>query len=250
MKTEIDSRHWQQWMPYLIIPFAVLLASIWYLYPEPFDFPMDDTYIHFVYAQNLIDHGKLMFVTASENGVGSTSILWVLLLATGYSLGLSLHLTAKILGIVSLIMVGIQVYLLLRPKLDPVKSLFCALVVVLSGNMLWFGLSGMETVLFLALGLLALLVFRSGKWGWLGIVLGLLVLTRPEGIILAGVIILVEVVHKRVHTGVILAGMILLVLTVPWYGYLLFRTGHILPTSAIGKQLSSTIGTQYVIKKI
>jgi hypothetical protein len=249
MKIETDSRHWSSWIPFFIIPIAVFLTSFWYLFPAPAEFPMDDTYIHFVYAQNLIDHGELMFSSPGESGVGSTSMLWVYLIAAGYSLGLSLHMTTKILGIISLIMVGIQVYYLIRPKLAPVYSLLCALAVVLSGNVLWFGLSGMETVLFLALGLLALLVFRSRKWGWLGVVLGLLVLTRPEGIILAGVIILVEVVHKRIHAGVILAVIILLILTLPWYGYLFLRTGHILPTSAIGKQLSSTIGAQYVVEK-
>ncbi len=248
MKIEVDSRPALNWIPFFIIPFAVLVASIWYLFPEIVEFPMDDTYIHFVYAENLVDHGELMFVAPGENGVGSTSILWVLLLAAGYSLGLPTHLAARILGIVSLIMVGIQVYLLLKPRLSPVNSLLCALAIVLSGNVLWFGLSGMETVLFLALGLLALLVFRSRKWVWTGIVLGLLVLTRPEGIILAGVIMLVEVAQKRFHTGVILAGIILLVLTLPWYGYLLARTGHILPTSAVGKQLSSTIGIKYAIE--
>jgi len=248
MKIKIGSSLALNWIPFFIIPVAVLLASIWYLYPEAVEFPMDDTYIHFVYAENLVDHGELMFVAPGENGVGSTSILWVLLLAAGYSLGLPIHLAAKILGIVSLTMVGIHVCLLLRPRLSPVNSLLCALAVVLSGNVLWFGLSGMETVLFLALGLLAILMFRSRKWVWTGIVLGLLVLTRPEGIILAGVIILVEVAQKRFHTGVILAGILLLVLTLPWYGYLLARTGHILPTSAVGKQLSSTIGIQYAIE--
>ena len=250
MKENLISRLWHNWVPPIIIVSTVLIASMWFLYPEPGEFPMDDTYIHFVYAQNLVDYGELMFNAPGEDGVGSTSLLWVLLLATGYGLGLSLHVTAKLLGIVSLIMVGIQIYLLLKPKLASRISLLCALAIVLSGNMLWFGLSGMETVLFLALGLLALLVFRSRKWGWLGIVLGLMVLTRPEALVLAGAIILFDVIrHKHIHSGIIYTGVILIVLSAPWFGYLILRTGHILPTSAIGKQLTSIVGINYVIEK-
>ena len=247
---ELNSRRWLSWIPFFIIAFAVLFASIWYLYPEPSEFPMDDTYIHFVYSQNLIDYGELMFVSPDEDGVGTTSLLWVLLLATGYSLGLTLHLTAKLLGIASLITVGIQIYLLLKPKFDTRISLLCALFIVLSGNVLWFALSGMETVLFLALGLLALIVYRNRKWSWLGIVLGLMILTRPEALVLASVIILVELIRrKRVHSGIVRTAIFMIVLAAPWFGYLYIRTGHILPTSAIGKQLSSIVGIQYVIEK-
>jgi len=250
MNEILRSRRWHNWVPLIIIVSTVLVASLWFLYPEPSEFPVDDTYIHFVYAQNLLDYGELMFISLGEKGVGSTSLLWVLLLATGYSLGLSLHITAKILGITSLIMVGIQIYFLLKPKLDSRISLLCALATVLSGNMLWFALSGMETVLFLALGLLALLIFRSRKWGWLGIMLSLMVLTRPEALVLAIAIILFEVIrHKRIHSGIVYTGIILIVLSAPWFGYLFARTGHILPTSAIGKQLSSVVSIQYVIEK-
>jgi hypothetical protein len=62
---------------------AVVITSLLFLWPAPFEFPMDDTYIHFVYAQNLVEQGRLMFSFPSEKGVGSTSLLWVLLLAGG-----------------------------------------------------------------------------------------------------------------------------------------------------------------------
>lgn len=250
MKIYLRSRHLPNWIPFAIIVIAVISASLWFIYPEPREFPMDDTYIHSVYAQNLVDHGKLMFTSPNEAGVGSSSILWVLLLATGYSLGISLHVTAKLLGIISLILVGVLIFILLKPKLASGKSLLCALFVVLSGNILWFALSGMETVLFLALGLLSLLIYQSRKWTALGIVLGLMTLTRPEALVLAGVIILVELIrHKRIHFGIVQTGVILIVLAGSWFGYLLVRTGNFMPTSAIGKHLSSVVSIQYVIEK-
>ncbi|MDH5506319.1 MAG: hypothetical protein OEZ02_03785 [Anaerolineae bacterium] len=128
---------------------------------------MDDTYIHFVYAQNLAETGRLMFNFAGEPGVGSTSILWVTLLAIGYKLGLSLHITAKVLGITALVLVGQGVYRLLNSKFPALVSLASALMVILSGNMLWFALSGMETLLFLGLGMTVVAsTVRNAGYGW------------------------------------------------------------------------------------
>ena len=44
-----------------IVVLAVLAAAGAYLWPSPLEFPMDDSYIHFVYAQNLSEHGGLFF---------------------------------------------------------------------------------------------------------------------------------------------------------------------------------------------
>jgi len=40
--------------------------------------------------------------------------------------------------------------------------------------------SGMETILSLALGILTVLAYRWERWKTLGVVLGLMMLTRPE----------------------------------------------------------------------
>jgi hypothetical protein len=211
---------------------------------------MDDTYIHFVYAQNLAEQGRLMFNFAGERGVGSTSLLWVLLLAGGHALGLSMHVSAKALGIASLATVSAGLYLLLRPIWGPVPALAGALLVGLSGNMLWFALSGMETMLFLALGMLALLIYREERWGWLGITLGLLALTRPEGLALAVAVECVELWrHKGIRRGIVVAGLLCALICGPWFGYLLWRTGHVLPTTAVGKQLSLSIATRLVVQR-
>ena len=208
---------------------------------------MDDTYIHFVYAQNLSEQGKLFFSLPDEKGVGSTSILWVLLLASGHKLGLPMHGLAKALGILSLATVGVGLHELLDPIWRRLPAMAGALLIVLSGNMIWFALSGMETMLFLGLGVLALLIYRKELWGWLGIVLGLLILTRPEGLALVVAIACIELWrNKGMQRGFVFASLIGLIICGPWFGYLLWRTGYILPTSAIGKQLTFSIGTRVV----
>lgn len=129
---------------------------------------MDDAYIHFVYAQNLADYGSLFFNLPVENGLGTTSLAWVMLLALGLKAGIPSYLTAKALGMISLAVVGGSIYVLFCSIWRPLPSLIAALAVVLSGNMLWFALNGMETVMFLAIGMLALLAYRQEKWvGWI-----------------------------------------------------------------------------------
>lgn len=131
----------------------VLPAAALFLWPSPAEFPMDDTYIHFVYAGNLSEQGRLFFNNPDEKGVGTSSILWTLILAGGKSLGLSMHWVAKLIGVASLATVGLGLYLLLRPKVPEMPALVGSLAVALSGHLLWFALSGMETMLFLALAI-------------------------------------------------------------------------------------------------
>jgi hypothetical protein len=233
------------WLPLTIIVLTTLSVSIAFLWPSPIEFPMDDAYIHFVYARNLAERGELIFNTSGEKGVGTSSLLWVLLLAGGNRLGLSLHLLAKILGVAVLLTLGMGLYLLLRTYFQPWLALTASLFILLSGHMLWFALSGMETVLFMALGMLAILCYRDKHWKWLGFMLGLMVLTRVEGILLATVIGVVDIRRqKAIRHGLLLAGVICAVISAPWIAYLLWRTGYLLPTSGIGKRLSTAVGIQ------
>jgi hypothetical protein len=206
---------------------------------------MDDSYIHLVYAENLSEHGRLFFNTPGEKGVGTSSLLWVLILAAGNWAGLSMHWVAKLVGVTCLAAVGIGLYHLLHPLLSPWAALAVALLVTLSGHMLWFALSGMETMLFLALGILALLCYREQRWGWRGVTLGLLVLTRMEGIILALVIGGFDIWrHRTIRGGLLVAGAMSGLICCPWILYLWLRTGYFLPTSGIGRHFSNIAGIQ------
>ena len=253
------------WLPFLLIAAVLLSLAALFLFPSAWEFPMDDTYIHFVYAQNLAERGQLFFNTPGETGVGTTSLTWVLLLAGADRLGIPLHLAAKVLGLLSLVGAGWGLYLLLRPLFGSLPALALALLVTGSGHMLWFALSGMETALFLALGILALLLYRDRRPFALGITLGLLALTRPDGLALAAAMALIEFASwfRRCRGGRLQAPhpilarlwkttlpfLLCLLVCAPWFGYLLWRTGHILPTSAVGKQVSSLIGIRLVVSQ-
>ena len=246
-KVKNDIRDIPDWFVIGLIGIIIVIEGCVFLLPAPIDFPMDDTYIHFVYADNLISHGKLFFSDVSEKGVGATSPLWVFLLAGLKLLGVPLLISAKALGMIALIVVSGGIYVLFRSVW---KSPFLLLAVILlstSGNLIWFSLSGMETMLFLAAGILALIAYREEKWIYLGILLGLIILTRPEGIILLAATVLIDLwVYRYIRRRLLMAILICITISAPWFIYLYWRTEHFLPTSAIGKRFTFNIGLDYI----
>jgi hypothetical protein len=233
------------WLATAIIVVTVIAVASIFLLPAPLEFPSDDTYIHFVYARNLSEHGRLFFNFPDEVGVGTSSLLWVLILSAGNWAGVSMHWIAKLVGVVSLAVIGIGLYYLLRPLFPSWVALVGALLVTLSGNMVWFSLSGMETVLFLALGILALLCYREERWGWLGLLLGLLIITRIEGVLLALAIGLFDTWrHQAIRRGLLVAGLSSLLICGPWFLYLWQRTGSLIPTSGQGKHYNMIASIQ------
>lgn len=228
--------------------FAIVIVSLIFLWPSYVEFPMDDAYIHFMYAQNLAETGRLYFSVPDEVGVASSSLLWVLLLAGGYKLGLSMYVVSKVLGIASLATVGIGVFVLLDSVWPRWKSLTAGLLLSLSGNMLWFSLNGMETSLFLAFGVIALLLYRAGRWGWLGMILGLMILTRPEGMFLAVALGLMDLLaRRRLTRDLVLTAALTILICAPWFLYLQWRTGDFLPTSAGAKQFTFFVAIDYMV---
>ena len=239
--------HPPSWLVLGLIGGIITVEAIVFLFPTPMEFPMDDTYIHFVYADNLITHGKLFFSDVNEIGVGSTSLLWVFLLAGLKLSGIPFFISAKVMGVMGLMVVSGGVYALLRPVWKSPFLLLAVFLISISGNLLWISLSGMETSLFFALGILALLAYQYKKWIPLGALLGLMILARPEGLILFVIIICVDLwINRGLRRELVFVVLLCAVISAPWFTYLYLRTGYLLPSSAIGKQLTFFIGMDYV----
>ncbi|MFN2196443.1 MAG: hypothetical protein ACK2UW_10005, partial [Anaerolineales bacterium] len=103
-------------------------------------------------------------------------------------------------------------------------------------------MSGMETILFLALGIAALLCYREERWVLLGIFLGLLILTRIEGFALAFVIAGFDIWRvKTIRSGLLVTGLVSGLICFPWILYMWLRTGHMVPTSGIGRRFSNIL---------
>lgn len=233
------------WTPYLVIILAVICVTGYFLWQVPFEVPMGDSYVHFVYAKNLVDYQEFTYNPGIQEGIGTTSFLWVVILAFFQLFGVTPVIASTILGICLLAISGCLVFNLAQrviPKEPQIKkSLFAtavALLAVLPGSMIWIALSGMETILFLTLGLFSLWLYAGEKWGFLGAALGLLALTRIEGIILAGLIVLVEFFrNRRVCANILKLIIPLFVLIAPWLIYLQIREGVPFTTSFQGRQI-------------
>ena len=71
------------------LPLMVLitLGAVWAIFPkDPGIFPLDDAYIHLNYIENLAETGTLSF-NPGELSTGTSSPLWVAIIAPFYKLG-------------------------------------------------------------------------------------------------------------------------------------------------------------------
>lgn len=234
-----------KWAYYSLFLIAGLAISLIFLWGNPEEYPMGDSYIHFQYARNLALHGELVYNPGIEEGIGSTSFLWVAVLAFFQLLGISPLIMAKILGISMLMICSILIFEISLKILgnEPIKprywkSALIAGLAMFSGSMMWSVLSGMETMLFLTLVLLSIWLYSRESWIVLGVTLGLLALTRIEGISLAGVLGLVELIrHKRISSSIIKIAIPMVLVLAPWLIYLQLREGMPVSTSFQGRQM-------------
>ncbi|GAB4536588.1 MAG: hypothetical protein Kow0063_22280 [Anaerolineae bacterium] len=225
-------------------------------------FPLDDAWIHQTYARNLATTGQWAFV-AGQTSAGSTSPLWSLLLSLGYWLGVPYQVWTYGLGMVALGLTGWSVARLGgrlfpdRPWVGPLGGFLC----VMEWHLTWASVSGMETILYTWLSVLVvdlwLLADRrdlpgsspvlggairaASHWWGLGLVGGLLVLTRPEGLGLVGLIGLAAGWRLRHMPGRLLRtwAAIGIGLALPLIPYLVFHyltTGLPFPNTFYAKQ--------------
>ena len=162
-------------------------------------FPLDDAWIHQTYARNLALRGEWSFLPGQPSG-GSTSPLWSALLAVGYWLGLAPYLWTYFLGALALwglTVLGESAVRRLVPAYRP-RIPWIGIALALEWHLVWAAASGMETLLFtlLATTTLVLLISGSQKYFSLGLLIGLSVWVRPDGLTLLGpavfVILLVQ----------------------------------------------------------
>lgn len=156
-------------------------------------FPLDDGWIHQTYARNWAQTGQLAYV-AGQPSAGSTAPLWTLLVSVGYRLQIDPLMWTFALGAIGLALTAWLAYRLAARLIPqrPAVAWAASLIVVLDWHLIWAAASGMETALFCALTLLVIdrVQANSSGWsiGWWG---GLLILTRPEGLLLIGLAALV-----------------------------------------------------------
>ena len=218
-------------------------------------FPLDDAWIHQTYARNLARNGRLEFIPGTSSA-GSTAPLWTLLLAQGYLLRLPYLLWAYLLGGLSLIWLGwsgMRLWRTLWPT-QADRDWIAGVVLVLTWPLLWAAASGMETIFFAAMGL------QLATWYTeiaqkpapalpdvvkLGFFVGLLILIRPDGLVLllliiVGLLLLPTSFAGRVRRGGVFVGTAVLPL-IPYFFFNFWASGTIWPNTLYAKQVEYAV---------
>lgn len=188
---------------YLLIPIGMFWAYQ-YLWLS------DDCFITFRYISNLFAGNGLVY-NAGEYVEGFTHPLWLLMLIP---FNPSLEIASQLLGLLSF---GAIIYLLTR------SGWLAALLVVCNTEMRVWATSGLETMFFTFLVFLSVWATIEKK-NWVGWILLAMVLTRPDGIIIAGIVLLFNWRYYKP-----------LLLLIPLLGLRYFYYGDLLPNAYYAK---------------
>jgi len=233
------------WFPFQIslVAASLFLYLGYSLHYGGLGFPLDDSWIHQTFARNLALYGQWAY-NPGEVSAGSTSPLWTILLSPGYLLPLDPRVWTYLLGAIFLSLTGWiarRLYLALFPRQEGLSYLL-GLFLPLEWHLVWAAFSGMETILFIFLSLLLLeRHLRESNPFILGLVGGLLILTRPEGIILLSLVAL-DRVRRQLKSPALWAKNLawllfgVALLFAPYLAFHLLVAGHPLPNTFYAKR--------------
>jgi hypothetical protein len=163
-------------------------------------FPLDDSWIHLTYARNLAIYGEWAF-QPGRLSAGSTAPLWTALLSIGFFFKLAPYIWTYFLGTLLLWSMGLLGEMIVRRVSPAYQSRFpwVGLFLIVEWHLVWSAASGMETLLhaLLLTTVLGMLMSGSRRFMTLGLLAGLSVWVRPDGITLLGPV----VVHALAGNG-------------------------------------------------
>ncbi len=244
-------------LTYLSLACLVLLLHEAFYYRALGADSIDDAYISFRYAQNLVAGDGLVF-NPGERVEGYTNFLWTVILAffmrlgfepSPVSIGLGILFSVATLGLV-------YQFFRLTSLRDSLAPLIAALCLAVDGSFALWAVSGMETSMFAFLVLAALTSYvwewQTGRPGFLsGTLLALAAMTRPEGVLVLAVV----VVHQAAARLVVKRQLVVMAdvariggflgLYVPYFLWRFYYYGFLLPNTFYAKVTVREAGFQH-----
>lgn len=232
---------------YAILGLISLLACsgflIYSLKTAGLGFPLDDAWIHQTFARNFAESYTWSFQLSKPSG-GSTGPLWGILLSLFHLARIPEVWGTHFLGFLLLWLcsiVGFQIGRTLFPE-SKLAPLGIGSIIALEWHLVWSALSGMETILLM---LISLLVFkwilqRRDDWWIPGLLTGISIWVRPDGITLLGpalfcLVLRGESARKSLRMlGLYCAALILVV--GPYFIFNHFAAGDFWPNTFYAKQ--------------
>jgi hypothetical protein len=189
---------------WVILATIALAAVLFYLIISALTFglgfPLDDSWIHLTYARNLAEHGQWAFQLGTPSA-GSTSPLWTAILSIGFLINLAPYVWTYLMGWAVLTLLAVCAEQIAR-KLVPIYNSripWAGLFFIFAWHLTWSAVSGMETLLhaLIILAVLGALISGSRRYLTLGLLTGLSVWVRPDGLTLLGPILFVALLSEK-----------------------------------------------------
>jgi len=215
-------------LPAILAYFAIALK---------FDFFQDDAFISYRYVKNFLNGDGLVF-NIGERVEGFTNFGWIIYLILWDSFYIDFILVSKVTGI--LFGAGfIFVTYLTALKIFDKKSRWLALLPVYllgaSMSLPYWSQSGLETGAFAFFAALSFYLYLKQSWQ-LVFALLIAVWLRPEGALIAAMLIVIEaVVEKRIPKFAIACSAIALIFSLPFVAFKQIYYGSILPNPFYAK---------------
>jgi hypothetical protein len=214
-------------------------------------FPLDDTWIHMVYARNLAQYG-LPYYNHGILESGFTSPLWMIFGALAhiiaFSSGASAVVIIKMLGVLLAWLTSVAIFELCRYFTDHLASaVLCGLYVATMPVIAFSQVSGMEVCLASCLGGWAILCLFKNRFFSSGILLGLGAIARPENVILTMLVVVSALLwgapksHPTKLNRVLRLLLPTAVFLLLWSLMCLLITGHPMPNTYYAKFSSSDV---------
>lgn len=206
-------------------------------------FPLDDAWIHQTYARNLAVRGEWAFLPGKVSA-GSTSPLWSLIISIGYFLHLDPLIWTYLAGwgaLCGLAYIGDRLSQSIL-KSNSLRFPWIGVFLAVEWHLVWAAGSGMETCLHALLILAFFWMLASERIPALavGLVCGLTVWVRPDGVTLIGPAVMVIVLSNPSRPQIIrkLAWFMvgLVVFLTPYLIFNFVLGGHWWPNTFFAKQ--------------
>ncbi len=226
---------------YGIAPGAVFLAMVaYFLWASPYsltDFPLDDAWIHRVYAQSIAT-GQGFAYNPGHQEAGSTSPLWAIVTAPAHWLsGFGVHAVTATVKILGIALGALTLFLVQRITSlltgSAVIASIAAVVFLTDSRLVFSALSGMESSLLTALLVGGVYAMLTRRWKTASLCVGLSLVTRPEAALVlpfyVGLLVTYGKRHAEARTAFVwlspFAPMVL------WSAFCFAVNGHPLPNT-------------------
>ncbi|MEE8404113.1 MAG: hypothetical protein V3S17_01845, partial [candidate division Zixibacteria bacterium] len=215
------------------------------------DFFQDDAFISYRYIQNFLNGDGLVF-NIGERVEGFTNFGWIVYLILWDSFYIDFILVSKVTGILLGAAFILVTYLTALRLFDKKSKWFALLPVYLlaaSMSLPYWSQSGLETAAFAFFAALSFYFYLKQSWQ-LVFALTIAVWLRPEGALVAAMLIVIEaVVEKRIPKFAIACAAIALIFSLPFVAFKQIYYGSILPNPFYAKTGMSieqlTAGLEY-----